>query len=131
MHRRLSHTLIYYILVLLVGLECQKRNHDAHAKPRCFQVDDLVLVHNTGKGPKWIEGTLKPLSFVVSLSGGRTVRKHMDQLRVRLEGHHPPANVGPVTPIVADQQEVFDEIPSMPEEVVPVPPPPRRSSRHR
>ena len=115
--------------------ECQKRSHDAHAKLRCFQVDDLVLVRNTGKGPKWIEGTVEkqtgPLSFVVSLSDGRTVRKHTDQLRARLEGDHPPANVGPVTPIIADQQEVFDEIPSMPEEVVPMPPTPRRSSRHR
>ena len=116
--------------------ECQKRNHDAHAQPQCLQVDDLVLVRNTGKGPKWIEGTVKkqtgPLSFVVSLTDGRTVRKHMDQLRVRLEGDHPPANVGPVTSIVAGQQEVFDEIPPMPVEVVPMPPPPpRRSSCHR
>ena len=38
---------------------CQKRNHDVHAKPRSFRVDDLVLVSNTGRGPKWIEGVVE------------------------------------------------------------------------
>ena len=38
--------------------ERQKRNHDVHAKPQSFHVDDLVLASNVGKSPKWIEGVV-------------------------------------------------------------------------
>jgi len=36
----------------------QKKDYDAHAKPQSFYINDPVLVLNTGKGPKWIDGTV-------------------------------------------------------------------------
>ena len=96
--------------------ECQKRNHDVHAKPRSFHGEDLVFVSNTGRGPKWIEGVVEqqtgPLSFLIRLTDGRRVRKHMDQLRARLQGDSPSTDPQPVKPIVSEQMEVFGEIPA-------------------
>ena len=106
---------------------CQKRNHDVHAKPRSFHVDDWVLVSNTGRGPKWIEGVVEqqtdPLSFLISLADGRRVRKHMDQLT--LQSDSPSTNSQPVSPIVSEQMEDFEEIPAAAIEVAPT-----RSLRH-
>ena len=113
----------------------QKRNHDTHARPRSFQISDHVLVRNTGKGPKWMDGTVKqqtgPVSFLITLKDGRTVRKHIDQLKARHQEDNSPGDPPPVTPIVSEQQDDFDEFPPEVKEAQPTPPPARRSQRNR
>ena len=115
--------------------ERQKRNHDTHARPRSFQIADPVLVRNTGKGLKWIDGTVKqqtgPVSFLITLKDGQTIRKHIDQLKARYQEDSSPGGPPPVTPIVSEQQDDFDEFPPEVKEAQPTPPPVRRSKRNR
>jgi len=67
--------------------QAQKKNHDNHAKLYNLKVGDPVFVRNFNKGPKWLSGTIHdvrgPVSFTVSLTDGRLVRKHIDHLRFR------------------------------------------------
>ncbi|XP_065906439.1 uncharacterized protein [Dysidea avara] len=67
--------------------QAQKKNHDSHAKFRSLQVGDSVFVTNFNNGPKWLSGTIHdvrgPVSFTVSLTDSRLVRKHIDQIRFR------------------------------------------------
>ena len=43
-----------------------------------------VLARSFGRGPTWLEGTLKrisgPSSFVVELEEGRSIRRHFDHI---------------------------------------------------
>ena len=107
--------------------ERQKRNHDTHAKPRSFQITDPVLVRNTGRGPKWIEGTVKqqtgPVSFLITLKDGRMVRKHIDQLKACLQ-ENSSSDSPPSVTLIISEQDALDEFPS--EAVQPTP---RHSSR--
>ena len=73
-----------------VAQERQKAAHDSHAKPRSFQVGDLVFVKNfsgSHPNPLWIPGQVSqvkgPLSYQVELQGGRSTKKHIDHLRKR------------------------------------------------
>ena len=66
----------------------QKQSHDSSKPLRTFSVGDKVFVqHFTGTLPKWLSGTIAevtgPLSYVVTLSDGRTVRRHVDAVRGR------------------------------------------------
>ena len=66
----------------------QKLSHDTSKLLRSFKVGQSVLAENfTGKNPKWMPGTISdvtgPLSYKVSLSGGITVRRHIDSIRDR------------------------------------------------
>ena len=65
----------------------QKCNHDGHTNLRVFQIGDPVFVRNFTNGPTWISGKIKekrgPLSYTVTLSDGRIVKKHVDQIRSR------------------------------------------------
>ena len=49
-----------------------------------------VLARSFGRGPTWLEGTLKsisgPSSFVVELEDGRSIRRHFDHILHRGEG---------------------------------------------
>eukprot|EP00731_Ephydatia_muelleri_P001691 Em0001g1691a len=63
----------------------QKRDHDKTVKQRTFTVGDNVLVLNFGSGPKWLLGTVTqmrgPVSVQVQLTDGRSVHRHLDQVR--------------------------------------------------
>ena len=65
----------------------QKVYHDAHAKDRSFEVGDTVYVTNFSSGPCWLPGiiTVKtgPVSYIIQISGGRSVRRHQDHIRLR------------------------------------------------
>ena len=63
----------------------QKQNHDTHAKQRDINTGIEVYVFNNHGTPKWLPGTIEkisgPVSVVVKLSDGRTLCKHIDDLR--------------------------------------------------
>ena len=57
-------------------------------------VDSPVLVRNFGTGQSWLAGTVKhssgPRSFVVELTDGRLVRRHINHIRLRHSELNPP-----------------------------------------
>ena len=63
----------------------QKARHDKTAKVRVFNKGDTVLVRNFPSGKGWIRGTivksLSPVSYRVTLSSGKVVKRHQDHLR--------------------------------------------------
>ena len=114
----------------------QKRYHDFHAKERLFQIGDAVFVKNFSSGPTWLSGIIKevrgPVSYTVTLSDNRVVRKHVDQIRPRTvttnETEHTtsadflPAPIAESTPSAES---------ATPDSSVVVTPPLRRSTRIR
>ena len=77
----------------------QKRNHDMHCRPRSFAPGEIVYVKNYGSGPRWLPGkvvvgTEGSIMYQIQLSDGRTVRRHADQLRSRVDDgeSHSPTN---------------------------------------
>ena len=67
----------------------QKENHDAKVKTdRKMEVSDLVFARNYGVGAQWVAATVVgvdgPVSYAVRLDDGRIWRRHIDQLRRRL-----------------------------------------------
>ena len=60
---------------------------DAKAKPRLFQIGDLVYVKNFGAGRNWLPGSILkctgPVSSHVKLKDGRERCCHQDQIRSR------------------------------------------------
>ncbi len=67
----------------------QTRGHDSHAKLRNFSVGDFVYAKNYVKGPRWLPGTiterLGSVMYGLLLENGQRVRKHADQLKLRME----------------------------------------------
>lgn len=62
----------------------QKQYHDQCSQDRSIQVNDDVFVRNYLKGQMWLPGkVVSQQLYDVSLSDGRVVRKHLDQLRSR------------------------------------------------
>jgi len=66
----------------------EKQTHDYHARDRQLQIDDLVLAKNHGQGPPWIPGKILKRSgavtFLVELTNGTVIRRHMDQLKLNM-----------------------------------------------
>ena len=67
--------------------ERQKKYHDRGTKSQEFETGDKVFVKNhLSKSPRWLPGQITqrtgPLSYVVQLHSGRTVRIHVDQIRI-------------------------------------------------
>ena len=66
----------------------QKVSHDRRARSREIQLEDLVYVRNYGSGETWekgkVIGMLGETMFTVLMEDGRCVRKHLDQLRIRV-----------------------------------------------
>ena len=64
--------------------DTQKKNHDAQ---REFQVGDAVLVRDFPSGKQRLTGSVTkvrgPLSYHVTLSDGRIIRRHIDHIRIR------------------------------------------------
>ena len=70
--------------------EKQKELHDGKKCVRKFALQDPAYVENfTGRKPKWIPGTIVkvtgPLSYVIELLNGTTVRRHVDSVRRRVQ----------------------------------------------
>ena len=66
----------------------QKAGHDRRAsKVRSFQLDKAVYAKNSASGPKWLSGVISairgPLSYEVTLSDHRVIRRHVDHLKSR------------------------------------------------
>ena len=65
----------------------QKGDHDNRLKLREFVVGDPVFVKDFPEGKKWITGTVTavkgPLSYHVTLTDGRVMRRHVDHIRSR------------------------------------------------
>ena len=65
----------------------QKGYHDQHTKERSFAVGDLVFVSELPCKRKWFQGKIierkGPLTYIVELSDGRIIRRHVDHIRVR------------------------------------------------
>ena len=62
----------------------QKKHDDSHCKARQFVIGDQVMVRNYAGTPRWLPGQvtsiLGPVSYQVSLTDGRSWRRHQDQL---------------------------------------------------
>ena len=67
--------------------ERQRSIHDRRTRPREFALEDLVYAQNYGPGAKWLPGrvsrTVGSAMFEVTLTDGRQIRRHADQLRSR------------------------------------------------
>ena len=66
----------------------QKAGHDRRAsKVRSFQLDEAVYATNSASGPKWLSGVTTairgPLSYEVTLSDHRVIRRHVNHLKSR------------------------------------------------
>ena len=67
--------------------EVQKFNHDGPSRDRKFHVGDAVYVKEFPSGKVWVPAVVSsvrgPLSYHVSLSDGRVVRRHVEHIRIR------------------------------------------------
>lgn len=65
----------------------QKQAHDVHAKPQVFAVGDTVFARNYRQGQLWLPGQVVGIQgavlYDILLNDGRTVRRHVEQLRYR------------------------------------------------
>ena len=91
----------------------QKRYHDNHAKDRRIDEGDKVYVRNFSSGPCWLPGVVVsqsgPVSFVVKLQDGRTVRRHQDHTRARYTQHMISPPDVEVQPVVGEETESTTE----------------------
>ena len=114
----------------------QKVGHDQSSHDRQFNLGDSVFVRNFAVGPTWVAGCISaengPRSFVVELSDGRVVKRHIDHVRSRSVG--PPsihsngdgiADI-PLPSIPASPEPIDHEVSSSSQ-----PATPRRSTRQR
>ena len=128
--------------------EKQKELHDRKKGVREFALQDPVYVENfTSRKPKWIPGTIVkitgPLSYVIELLNGTTVRRHVDSIRKRecsnaeqdSDAEMPGSELVRVPvelPTAPEQPETRTQEPeNLPENSPEVDPPLRRSTRSR
>lgn len=78
---------------------------------------DAVWCRNYSTGPKWIEGTVVkkngPLSYSIQLKDSRVVKRHLDQIRKRIDPKWNDFNVSENEPNMAENDEPdadFEEI---------------------
>ncbi|XP_061570028.1 uncharacterized protein K02A2.6-like [Cololabis saira] len=66
----------------------QKENHDLKKRLRSFAPGDNVFIRNFSFGPKWIPAVIEsssgPVSYTATLGNGKTVKRHVDQVRAGL-----------------------------------------------
>ena len=64
----------------------QKLSHDVRCKDRQFSIGDSVFTKNFGQGPQWLPGVIDemkgPVTYLVRLTGGQVVKRHVDHIRV-------------------------------------------------
>ena len=65
----------------------QAQDHDRRCKTRVFTPGDKVFTHCGGSKVEWLPGIIEaasgPLSYVIRLTDGRTVKRHVDHIRER------------------------------------------------
>ena len=70
-----------------VKQQSRKNYHKQNTKDRSFEVDDPVFFKDFTSGKGWLTGTVTevkgPLTYLVTLSDGRIVRRHVDHIRFR------------------------------------------------
>ena len=85
----------------------QKAQHDKHAKSRSLVPGAAVLARDYGGADKWVSGIilqrLGPITYSVEISNGRIVKRHINQLKPRVEVRAPPG-ISLETPTVLDNQ---------------------------
>ena len=73
----------------------QKEGHDRRAKQRNFTVGQSVYVRNFCGHPLWFPGSVigipAPLTYVVDVGGGKSLRRHVDHVRTRYSEQQVPA----------------------------------------
>ena len=67
----------------------QKANHDCYSRQRKFVFEGSVSVRDMGTGPPWLPGAItsmvSPQRCIVLLNDGRSVERHIDHVRHRVE----------------------------------------------
>ena len=96
--------------------DAQKKNHDVHSKQREFRVGDIVFVRDFPSGKRWLTGSVTevrgPLSYHITLSDGRVVRRHIDHIRIRTSSVTDVVNDSDIEiPIAISSQPSHDEEP--------------------
>lgn len=122
----------------------QKLNHD-HADVRNYTVGDLVYIKNFSVGPKWLPGVVMqvtgPLSYMIRLSDGRLLKRHVDHVLPRASEQGRPETETPTNdeadpcvimppPVAAVSTPPPEPVPVMPA-AVPLPTPSVPSSPMR
>ena len=68
----------------------QCASHDKRAKTHSFELGDSVFTHCGGQKIVWLPGVIDsvtgPLSYVIRLADGRSVKRHIDHIRKRHAG---------------------------------------------
>ncbi|CAC5381351.1 unnamed protein product [Mytilus coruscus] len=63
----------------------QKQCYNKSTKKREFDIGDKVYILSLNREAKWVTGTIikrtGPVSFVIELNDGRTVKRHQNQIR--------------------------------------------------
>ena len=74
--------------------EAQCAGHNKRAKTQTFVPGDKVYTHSGGPKLSWVAGTINevtgPVSYVVHLNDGRSVRRHVDHICRRYADTAPP-----------------------------------------
>ena len=67
----------------------QESFHKIMRKSRLFSKGDGVYVKNFSSGPKWLSGQVSestgPVSYVILLTDGRSLRRHVDHIRRKMD----------------------------------------------
>ena len=73
-------------------MRSRKDNRVTDNRLRHLSRQDLVWVRNFSNGPRWVKGiverVLSPVSYDIGLRGG-IVKRHIDQLRLRVDDTNP------------------------------------------
>ncbi|KAL3988098.1 5-hydroxytryptamine receptor 3 [Sarotherodon galilaeus] len=81
-----------------------KENHDTKKRLRSFTPGDKVFIRNYSYGPKWIPAVIVrasgPVSYIVTIGSGQTVKRHVDQVRARVADTVPSAPDREVEPLL-------------------------------
>ena len=78
----------------------QKKNHDVKKPYRQFIEGDLVYAENctNNSNSKWLSGKISlatgPLSYIIELLNGNTVRHHVDHIKAREQSQEQQSSVG-------------------------------------
>ena len=70
-----------------------KEWHDEHAKSRSLVLGVAVLARDYGGADKWVSGIilqrLGPVTYDKEISNGQIIKRHIDQLKPRVEARTP------------------------------------------